>query len=181
MIYRYKNLYICLVSFVVTMSKKVVSGTIKKVTKPLNQPAKIKIVEVAPKAPKDKVQTTKAQIKTSQIEKDPAKSVTKIVTEVFSDIIEEEFSYCEQEKRTTPYMSQYEYCALISARIAQLTSRSAEWNIPKIKLETSSDYDPLKIATKEVQARLVSLVIRRKLPDGTTEDWSLKDMIFPRI
>lgn len=160
------------------MSKKVVRTTKKEeIAKPLKQPSKalaaVPFAKAKPSKPITKASAVKPP-KTKEIQK-------KIVTEVFSDIVEEEFSYCEQEKRTTPYMSQYEYCALISARIAQLTSRSAEWNVPKIKLETPDDYDPLKIATKEVQACLVSLVIRRRLPDGTTEDWLLKDMIFPRI
>jgi DNA-directed RNA polymerase subunit K/omega len=94
-------------------------------------------------------------------------------------IAEEEYVPTETTKKTSPYMSSFEYCSLISARIAQLTSRSTEWNTPKIPIEDS--YDPLVIATKEVRLRLVSLVVRRKLLDGTKEDWLLKDMIFPRI
>lgn len=95
------------------------------------------------------------------------------------DVVEEEFVQPKIPKRTQPHMSPYEYCALISARVAQLTSRSTEWNMPKVPID--GNYDPLIIATKEVNLRLVSLVVRRKLPDGSTEDWSLKDMIFPRI
>ena len=93
-------------------------------------------------------------------------------------ITEEEYVPVEVSKKTSPYMSQYEYCSLISARVAQLTSRSAEWNVPKIQL---TSYDPLVIATEEIRQKLVALVVRRKLPDGSTEDWLLKDMIFPRI
>ena len=98
-----------------------------------------------------------------------------------SVIVEEEYVPVVIQKRTPPYMSQYEYCALISARVAQLTSRSIEWNMPKIPITSPEGYDPLIIATEEVKKRLVSLVVRRRLPDGTTEDWLLKDMIFPRI
>ena len=98
--------------------------------------------------------------------------------ETTSNIVEEVYVPVEKPKKTSPYMSQFEYCALISARVAQLTSRSPEWNTPKIPIE---DYDPLVIATKEVRQKLVSLVVRRKLPDGSYEDWPIKDMIFPRI
>lgn len=98
---------------------------------------------------------------------------------VASNIIaEEEYVPTDVEKKTPSHMSQYEYCSLISARVAQLTSRSTQWNTPKISIDS---YDPLVIATQEIQQRLVPLVVRRKLPDGTTEDWLLKDMIFPRI
>ena len=96
-------------------------------------------------------------------------------------IVEEEYVPTKEQKKTSPYMSQYEYCSLVSARVAQLTSRSLEWNMPKIPITSPEDFDPLVIATKEVQQRLVSLVVRRKLPDGSTEDWLLGDLIFPRM
>ena len=105
-------------------------------------------------------------------------SKTKPLLAVDSSIVEEEYVSDEAVKKTTPYMSTYEYSALISARVAQLTSRSSEWNVPKIKIDS---YDPRAIATAEVRQKLVSLVVRRKLPDGSTEDWPLKDLIFPRI
>jgi DNA-directed RNA polymerase subunit K/omega len=85
-------------------------------------------------------------------------------------------------RKTTPYMSVYEYSALIMARVLQLGSPGA---MPLIPLKTMDDYDPLIIATKEVNARLPPLVIRRKLADGSIEDWLLTDtkepLIFPRI
>jgi len=113
--------------------------------------------------------------------KPKTKSVKPLVEVSSEPITEEEYVPTEVEKKTSPYMSHFEYCALISARVAQLTSRSLEWNMPKIPISPSESYDPLIIATKEINQRLVSLVVRRKLPDGTTEDWLLKDLIFPRI
>jgi len=84
-----------------------------------------------------------------------------------------------KKKKTKPYMSVYEYAALVSARAAQLTSRF-EGSSPKVPLTTSQDYDPMYIAMKEVKEKSVSLVVRRHLPDGTTEDFSLQEMILPR-
>jgi DNA-directed RNA polymerase subunit K/omega len=85
-------------------------------------------------------------------------------------------------RKTTPYMSVYEYSSLIMARVLQLGSPGA---MPLIPLKDLEDYDPLVIATKEVNARLPPLVIRRKLADGSIEDWLLTDtkepLIFPRI
>ena len=99
-----------------------------------------------------------------------------------SSVIEEE-KYIQEDKpkKTTPYMSQYEYCALISTRVLQLSNPQES---PKVDIEDdvfNYCYDPLVIATKEVQQRLVTLVIRRKFIDGTTEDWFVKDMIYPRV
>ena len=77
-------------------------------------------------------------------------------------------------------MSVYEYAALISARAAQLSNRF-EKCYPKISLTNSNEYDPIFIATQEVREKLVSLIVRRQLPDGTTEDWLLEELEIPRI
>lgn len=96
-------------------------------------------------------------------------------------ITEEEFIPSSLKKKTTPYMSQYEYTALILARALQLTS---PYGIPLISIK-NIDPDPLVIARLEINARLPPLVIRRTLNDNTIEDWCLTDksnpMEFPRI
>ena len=83
------------------------------------------------------------------------------------------------KKKTKPYMSIYEYAALVSARAAQLTSRF-EGSTPKTSFHTAQDYDPMYIAMKEIKEKSVSLIVRRHLPDGTTEDFNLQEMILPR-
>lgn len=85
---------------------------------------------------------------------------------------EEEFVPTKEEKKTNPYMTPYEYTALIDARACQIGVGE------KPKIETD-DYNPLRIATEEVNKQLVSLVVRRHLPDATTEDWKVKDLILP--
>jgi DNA-directed RNA polymerase subunit K/omega len=125
----------------------------------------------------EKVEATKTKAKA----KVPPKT-SKVVPTESEAIIEEEYVHTIAPKRTSEHMSDYEYAALISARVAQLQSRSPEWNVPKIPIEEGiNGHDPLVIATKEVNQRLVSLVVRRKLPDGSKEDWLLKEMIFPRL
>ncbi|HMP28200.1 MAG TPA: hypothetical protein PKD85_01285 [Saprospiraceae bacterium] len=89
-----------------------------------------------------------------------------------SEVVDEE--YKPVPKKTTPYMSQYEYCALISARAGFITNTG---EVPKVK----GEFDPIIIAKKEVDEHLVTLIIRRRFPDGSSEDWRPKDMIFPRI
>jgi DNA-directed RNA polymerase subunit K/omega len=79
-------------------------------------------------------------------------------------------------KKTTPYMSQYEYCALISARAGFITNTGEVSDF-----ETQGTFDPAVIAKKEVDDHMGTLIIRRRFPDGTSEDWRPKDMIFPRV
>lgn len=102
------------------------------------------------------------------------------VTEKSDILEEEEFVSVPEEKKTSPYMSIYEYTALIRARALQLGTPGAE---PKIELdpENPEEYDPINIATREVRECLITLIIRRTLTDGSTEDWYPKDMIFPRM
>lgn len=101
------------------------------------------------------------------------------------EMSEESFSISEdytrpKERKTSPYMSIYEYTALLNARTLQISKPMYE-DAPKVPLVTPEDYDPISIATRELKAGLINLVIRRKLPDGTTEDWFPREMYLPRI
>ncbi len=68
--------------------------------------------------------------------------------------------------------------------MAQLTGPGGT---PLLSTAEITNYDPLVIATTEVNARLPSLVVRRTLNDGSTEDWLLTDQTsgcvleFPRL
>jgi len=107
-------------------------------------------------------------------------SSSKKVETLESDVLEEEeYVPVVEVKKTTPYMSIYEYTALIRSRALQLGPSGGEPKIP-LNPENPEEYDPINIATKEVDMCLVTLIIRRTLTDGTTEDWHPKDMIYPR-
>ena len=86
------------------------------------------------------------------------------------------------KRKTKPYASSYEYCALISYRAAQLQNRM-ESTKPKVKIDPNNplDFDPLYIAEKEVKEKLATLMILRHLPDGTYEDFTLQELILPRL
>jgi DNA-directed RNA polymerase subunit K/omega len=92
--------------------------------------------------------------------------------------LEDEKEVVPEPKKTTPYLSHYEYAALIHARAMQflLPGRSPT-------SEGSDATDALVIAEREVRAYVPNLVVRRKLLDGTVEDWYLTDrtLVFPRI
>lgn len=114
-----------------------------------------------------------------------------VETKVKDDgISEESFSISEEyntlkripfkERKTSPYMSIYEYTALLNARTLQLSKPLYE-DTPKVPLNSSEDYDPISIATRELKDGVICLVIRRTLSDGNTEDWLPSEMYLPRI
>jgi len=77
-----------------------------------------------------------------------------------------------KNRKTTPYMTIYEYSSLITARALQLSSGE----IPNVPVTT---YDSLTLAKEEIDQKLPTLVVRRHFPDGSSEDWHLKEMILP--
>ena len=55
-------------------------------------------------------------------------------------------------------------------------SRSKSMNAP-ILVPAEGESDPLQIAIKELAQRKIPLIIRRYLPDGSFEDWSVSELI----
>ena len=43
-------------------------------------------------------------------------------------------------------------------------------------VDIGDETDPLKIAEKELAQRLIPLMIRRYLPDGSYEDWRVDEL-----
>ena len=77
------------------------------------------------------------------------------------------------DKITSPLMTKFEYTSLIGIRAMQISM-----NAPVI-VDTENMIDPIKIAKKEIQEKKVPLIIKRKLPNGTFENWNIRDMIIP--
>lgn len=75
-------------------------------------------------------------------------------------------------KITTRYLTKYERARLLGTRALQLSM-----NAPPL-VELDGETDPLKIAAKELRERKLPLIIRRYLPDGSFEDWSLDELII---
>ncbi|GBG34655.1 DNA-directed RNA polymerases I, II, and III subunit RPABC2 [Hondaea fermentalgiana] len=74
-------------------------------------------------------------------------------------------------ERTTRYLTKYERARILGTRALQISM-----NAP-VMVEIEGETDPLRIAQKELQARKIPIIIRRYLPDGTYEDWKIKDLI----
>lgn len=74
-------------------------------------------------------------------------------------------------RRTSPYMTKYERARIIGSRALQISL-----NAP-VMVDTEGDTDPMSIAERELNAKLVPFIVRRFLPDGTYEDWKVRDLL----
>jgi DNA-directed RNA polymerase I, II, and III subunit RPABC2 len=50
-----------------------------------------------------------------------------------------------------------------------------------ITVKPGNETDPLKIAMMELRARKIPMMIRRYLPDGSHEDWSIDELEIPGL
>ncbi|CAD6220069.1 unnamed protein product [Miscanthus lutarioriparius] len=92
------------------------------------------------------------------------------------DVVGAEAEDKEQEKtartcKTTKYMTKYERARILGTRALQISM-----NAP-VMVELEGETDPLEIAMKELRARKIPFTIRRYLPDGSYEDWSVDELI----
>jgi len=76
------------------------------------------------------------------------------------------------EKTTTKYMTKYERARILGTRALQISMGAP------VLVELGGETDPLQIATKELKQRKIPIVIRRYLPDGSFEDWSLEELLY---
>lgn len=91
---------------------------------------------------------------------------------------------------TTPYLTKYERARVLGTRALQIRSVSCLSSCNLITLNRTStsmnapvlvpldgETDALQIAIKELSQRKIPLIIRRYLPDGSFEDWSVSELI----
>lgn len=81
-----------------------------------------------------------------------------------------------KEVRTTrEYFTKYEYTALIATRAQQL----ADGAKPLVELAGIKASDPLfvwTVAKREIAQRKLPFLVRRQMPNGTSEFWSAQEM-----
>jgi DNA-directed RNA polymerase I, II, and III subunit RPABC2 len=75
------------------------------------------------------------------------------------------------ERVTTRYLTKYERARVLGTRALQISM-----NAP-VMVDLDGETDPLKIAEKELRERKIPIIIRRYLPDGSHEDWSMDELI----
>lgn len=93
----------------------------------------------------------------------------------FSDGIYEEESdesdfVKKNERISKPVMTKYERVRILSDRVAQLVGGS------KPLIKNAEHLPPLKIAEEELKHNLVPFKIRRPMPDGRKEMWSISEL-----
>ena len=79
----------------------------------------------------------------------------------------------KKEKITTRYLTKYEKARIIGSRALQISK-----NAPIFVEIEPGEWDPIKIAEKELVERKIPFIIRRFLPDGNFEDWRVEDLII---
>lgn len=73
------------------------------------------------------------------------------------------------EKRSLPFLDKFERSRLIATRARQLAS-----DCPAL-VDTTGMTDVEDIAEKEIKEGVIPIIIRRILPNGDYEDWSITD------
>ncbi|KAG1662893.1 DNA-directed RNA polymerases I, II, and III subunit RPABC2 [Nymphon striatum] len=73
---------------------------------------------------------------------------------------------------TSPYMTKYERARVLGTRALQIAMCAP------VMVELEGEIDPLQIATKELKARKIPIIIRRYLPDGSYEDWGIDELVI---
>ena len=73
-------------------------------------------------------------------------------------------------RTTTPFLTKYEKARIIGARALQISK-----NAP-ILVNPDKETDPILIAEKELREHKIPFIVRRFLPDGSYEDWAVKEL-----
>jgi DNA-directed RNA polymerases I, II, and III subunit RPABC2 len=77
-----------------------------------------------------------------------------------------------EQRTTTPYMTKYERARVLGTRALQISM-----NAP-VLVQLDGETDPLEIAGKELRERRIPFIVRRYMPDGSYEDWSIEELII---
>jgi len=72
--------------------------------------------------------------------------------------------------KTSKFLTRYEYAAVIYTRANQLRAGSNPY------IDTCGEYEPIRIAEMELAARVIPLIIKRRLPNGKVEILKVRDM-----
>lgn len=76
-------------------------------------------------------------------------------------------------KNTKGVMTKYEFAAIIGAR-ATLLSKGAP---PLVNVENVTD--PQDIAKEELYAGVLPMIVTRPMPNGTVEEWPVRNLKLP--
>ncbi|KAI5148723.1 DNA-directed RNA polymerases I, II, and III subunit RPABC2 [Enteropsectra breve] len=96
--------------------------------------------------------------------------------ENYDSLVVDSMTHAEKQPRTTlNRMTIYEKAHIIGVRASQLSDDAP----PLVDIGEMTDC--LEIAKKELFERKLPFIIRRKLPDGTYEDWGIDELLIPEL
>ena len=76
----------------------------------------------------------------------------------------------KDQRITRPYMTRYEYTRIIGMRGKQISQGAP------IQVDVDGETDPNDIARKELEQHKIDYIIKRELPDGSFEEWSIPEL-----
>ena len=79
----------------------------------------------------------------------------------------------KEQRQTTPFLTKYEKARIIGARALQISKNSP---ILISNEQRGDETDPILIAEIELREKKIPFIIRRYLPDGSLEDWPVRDL-----
>ncbi len=88
---------------------------------------------------------------------------------------EEVVQQMKEPRITNGYYTKYEYTALLAMRAQQI----AEGAKPLVSLDGLKTSDPMfvwNVAKREIAQQKLPFLVRRQLPDGTSEFWSVTEL-----
>lgn len=74
---------------------------------------------------------------------------------------------------TTQFMTKYERARIIGTRALQIAMGAP----PLVPLNGMQD--PMEIAMVELEHKVIPITVRRWMPDGSFEDWSVNELVIP--
>eukprot|EP00668_Euglena_longa_P011346 GGOE01013742.1.p1 GENE.GGOE01013742.1~~GGOE01013742.1.p1 ORF type:complete len:179 (+),score=15.03 GGOE01013742.1:74-538(+) len=90
-----------------------------------------------------------------------------------TEVLEEDQSASPQSSKTritTPFLTKYERARVLGTRALQISMGAP------ILVPLAGETDPLQIAQKELSLGKIPFIIRRHLPCGDFEDWSVNEL-----
>tara|TARA_A100001015_G_scaffold308260_1_gene405582 strand:+ start:536 stop:1054 length:519 start_codon:yes stop_codon:yes gene_type:complete len=90
------------------------------------------------------------------------------------DVNETYSHYHKSQRKTSPYLSEYEKTLLVGIRRQHI----ADGAVPLIDFEQLRLFTIPEIVDEELRQKKIPLMIRRYLPNHTFEDWRLEDLHY---
>lgn len=81
----------------------------------------------------------------------------------------------DSERKTLPRMTKYEKAHVVGVRASQLSAGAPPF------VDIGNESNPLTIANMELNEKKIPFIIRRRLPDGSFEDWAIDELMIPGV